>query len=419
MRRSAGVAAVLALTAAACGSDEPAAAPPPAAPAPDPAPDAPAPAPAPSADPIKLGAIFSASGTYGAIGTESLTGVKFAVDEKNGAGGIDGQQLELIEKDYRSNGDLIVGLANELVRDGVVTIFGTATSGTAVLLDPIGEASSIPILSKGGFNPGGKFSFALDSVSGYFNLAADLAIDRGETVYCTIAINGSSAEAVKLFVVPPAEAVGLEIGPQIAFDPTVTDLTAQATQLREAGCNAIYAGGSGASILVLARAMIDLGMDESAYLMTQGGNATAETLNELGDAEDFVYFALPKAAVSDKLDPADPALEIIEPFVTAFNAANGRNPTAIEATGYSMAQVAFQAMEDGGARTGTEIRDYLISDVVFNTPFLPYTFNDSDLTTVKEPGEFRNGSLPANGDGWFTYAKWNAELSDFEVVFAG
>jgi branched-chain amino acid transport system substrate-binding protein len=57
------------------------------------------PAIAGAADTLKIGSIFSLTGSYATIEDPSLKGAKLAVKQVNAAGGVKGQQIELIQYD--------------------------------------------------------------------------------------------------------------------------------------------------------------------------------------------------------------------------------------------------------------------------------------------------------------------------------
>jgi branched-chain amino acid transport system substrate-binding protein len=357
-------------------------------------------------DPIKVGAILSLSGVYGGIGNETLDGVQFGVDEVNAAGGINGRKVELVVKDYRSDQSLIVGLANELLQDGVVAIAGPDTSTSAVVLDPTMASAKVPMISVAGLDPKGEYSFSVQPLSGYFSLAAEFAKSRRSPTLCDLGVSGVSFESLQRVLEPAAAAAGLPMGTRIPFDAAATSLTPQVTQLKSDGCTAVFAGGTGSSLLVVARAMVDLGMTD-AILMTQPTNATSATLDQLGPAAPFTNFGLPKVVVADLLPADDPHAAAVTPFATAWKQAGKPAMTTNNALGYTIVQIVVQAAEEGGA-TPEGIHSYLTSGKDIPTPMLTYNF-----------GTTHNGTLPDRGDGWFVFARWNPANKAFELTYDG
>ncbi|MEV6900303.1 ABC transporter substrate-binding protein [Amycolatopsis sp. NPDC051372] len=357
-----------------------------------------------SGDSIKVGAIFALSGVYGAVGSEMLDGVRFAVDEANAAGGIGGRKVDLDVKDYRSDPSLLTGLANELLQDGAVAVVGPETSTSAVVLDPTMASAKVPIITAAGLVPKGEYSFSVQPLSGYFDLAAEYAKSRGAKALCDLGVSGASFESLQKVLEPAAAKAGLPMGTRIPFDAAATSLTPQMTQLKSDGCTAIFAGGTGPSVLVVARAMVDLGMTDT-ILMTQPTNATSATINQLGQAAPFTNFGLPKVMVADLISADDPAMAAIKPFAASWKRAGKPALTTNNAMGYSSVQIVDQAIEKGGP-TSDAIYSYLKSGKDFQTPMMTYNFGSS-----------RNGTLPDRGDGWFSFARWNPATKAFELTF--
>lgn len=357
-------------------------------------------------DSVKVGAVFALSGVYGAIGGEMLDGVRFAVDEVNAAGGIGGKKVDLEVKDYRSDQSLLTGLANELLQDGVVAVIGPETSTSSVVLDPTMASAKVPMITAAGLNPKGAYSFSVQPLSGYFDLAAEFAKSRGAKALCDLGVSGASFESLQKVLEPAAAKAGLPMGTRIPFDAAASSLTPQVTQLKSDGCTAVFAGGTGPSVLVVARAMVDLGMTD-AILMSQPTNATAATLTQLGAAAPFTSFGLPKVMVADLLPANDPAEPAIRPFADAWKKAGKPALTTNNAIGYSSVRVVSQAIKDGGPSADAIYAD-LKSGKDFPTPMLTYNF-----------GSARNGTLPDRGDGWFTFARWKPDAKAWELTFTG
>lgn len=110
----------------------------------------------PSAEtgPIKLGLIAPLTGDVAAIGTDILSGAKYAVDQVNAAGGIGGRMVELIAEDGKCTGSAGASAAQKLVNvDGVAAIIGGLCSSETLAAAPIVEAGQVPMISPGSSSP--------------------------------------------------------------------------------------------------------------------------------------------------------------------------------------------------------------------------------------------------------------------------
>lgn len=91
-------------------------------------------------DPIRVGVLFSKTGSISTIETSQLMGTLFAIDEINEHGGIDGREIEPVHYDPESSAGRYRVLAERLItQDQVNVIFGCYSSGTRKAVLPIVE----------------------------------------------------------------------------------------------------------------------------------------------------------------------------------------------------------------------------------------------------------------------------------------
>ena len=70
-----------------------------------------------AADTIKIGSIYSLTGSYATIEDPALKGAKLAIKQVNAAGGVKGQKIELIQYDGKSTLADIANAAQRLVHE--------------------------------------------------------------------------------------------------------------------------------------------------------------------------------------------------------------------------------------------------------------------------------------------------------------
>lgn len=91
-------------------------------------------------DPIKVGVLFSNAGITSAVERSQLAGTRFAIDEINDAGGIDGMELLPVHRDPHCDPRQFRALAEVLVQqDKVNVIFGCYMSSTRKAVIPVVE----------------------------------------------------------------------------------------------------------------------------------------------------------------------------------------------------------------------------------------------------------------------------------------
>lgn len=85
-------------------------------------------------DPLKVALITSQSGPFSAMGVDVANGVRFAVEEVNAKGGVDGREVILAEGDDESTPDAGRRVAERLTRDGYKFILGPITSAISLAI---------------------------------------------------------------------------------------------------------------------------------------------------------------------------------------------------------------------------------------------------------------------------------------------
>ncbi|MFV0633617.1 ABC transporter substrate-binding protein [Demequina sp.] len=134
--RGVGLAAVAALTLAACSSDPS-----------DPA-TSDDPGNAASGDPLKIGTFLPITGTLAFLGPPEIAGVQVAIDEINEAGGIFGADVELLSTDSHDANNPSIGdqSIQELINAEVSAIIGAASSAsTSLVIDDVDAAGIVMV----------------------------------------------------------------------------------------------------------------------------------------------------------------------------------------------------------------------------------------------------------------------------------
>lgn len=94
-------------------------------------------------DTIKLGVLFSSSGSTSTLEDVCANVVQMVVDEVNAEGGINGKQIETIREDYGSDPTVAVEKAKKLIlQDEVVATIGTYASSSRNSVKPIVEENN-------------------------------------------------------------------------------------------------------------------------------------------------------------------------------------------------------------------------------------------------------------------------------------
>ncbi len=101
-------------------------------------------------DPIKIGLPATLSGTASSFGRHVRNGAVLAVEQANGAGGVDGRPVELIIKDDKGDPEEALRVDRELIAEGVVAILGHYLSTLAVKTVPLMNEKNVLMVNATG-----------------------------------------------------------------------------------------------------------------------------------------------------------------------------------------------------------------------------------------------------------------------------
>jgi len=85
-------------------------------------------------DPVKIALVTSKSGGFSTMGADVANGIRFAVEEANAKGGVDGRKVLLAEGDDESTPDAGRRVAEKLAREGHNLVIGPITSSISLAI---------------------------------------------------------------------------------------------------------------------------------------------------------------------------------------------------------------------------------------------------------------------------------------------
>ncbi|WP_265521506.1 ABC transporter substrate-binding protein [Oerskovia flava] len=196
-----------------------------------------------SAEPLVVGTLLPITGTLAFLGPPEVAGVGVAVDEINEAGGVLGNDVELVETDSGDTTDLNVSTqsATELISQGANVVIGAASSGVSLnVVDQLTEAGVMMIspantsTTLSGYSPLYSRTAPPDTVQGA--ALGSLILDEGYTRVGMLVQNEDYGTGLRNVVEDTLTAGGGEIvyggadGGQ-EFQPGETNFSAQVTSL--------------------------------------------------------------------------------------------------------------------------------------------------------------------------------------------
>lgn len=311
-------------------------------------------------DTIKLGMNMELSGEVAAYGNAEKEGIKLAVDEINEAGGILGKQIELVEKDNKSDANEAATVAANLTtNDKVVAIIGPATSGAVKATIPNMTKVGIPLVTPSATDDaitiqGGtvqEYIFRAcfqDSFQGIIlakyaqeNLGAEKAVILGDN---------SSDYAIGLTEAFKETYTG-EIVLEENFIAGDKDFQAVLTKIKNKDFDVLYLPGYYTEAGLIIKQAREMGIEQPIIGADGFGNVK---LVETAGAENVsnVYY-------TGHFSTEAPATDKVEPFVKAFEETYGKAPSSFNALGYDAVYMIKQAIEEQDSADSAAITEGL------------------------------------------------------------
>ena len=293
--------------------------------------------------------VIATVGPWGqANGQMHKRGVDLAIEHINGAGGIDGRPLKLVDRDDEASGIKATQIAAEFVADpSIIAVVGHVNSGAMLAAAPVYDGN-LPAVSSTASSPDltgiSTWVFrviASDSVSAIHmaRFAKSTNVRNAAILYENNAFGRGLMDPFRrnfsgtLISVDPIPSDG-----KADFEPYIAYLKTKAPDL------VFVAGSEGSGIALLREAQ-----RQGLKTMFLGGvgwaGVTADTL-----AAEGAYVGVP-FAISDRRPEA-------QRFVDAFRAKYSRDPDAKAALAYDATMLVARGMADAGANRKA-VRDWL------------------------------------------------------------
>lgn len=312
---------------------------------------------------IKIGANLELSGGVSSYGQSISEGIDLAVEEINKAGGINGQTLEVVKADNKSDAAESTNAAIKLMtQDKVVAIIGAATSGNTKAMTQLSNDNKIPVITPTGtaddvtFKDGkvNEYMFRtcfIDPFQG--DVAARFALNDLKVKNAAIYID-SASDYSKGLAASFKEAFtkgGGEIVSEEAFVAKDTDFRSTLTRIKGTNPDFLYVPGYYEEVGLIVKQARELGI---TVPIMGGDGLDSPKMVELAGADALNQVFLTNHYSSKDPDPA------IQKFVEAFKAKyNGKEPDAFAALGYDSVQFLADAIKRAGSTDSSKIKDAL------------------------------------------------------------
>lgn len=328
---------------------------------------------------VEVGVINSLSGAFSAFGERYRVGMEVALEEINAEGGINGEELQLVVQDDRSEAQSALAAVEQLSSREVPLIIGSYASSITGPMAQLMTRQNIPLIVLGSADdsitkPGSDWVFRAKHNSTivaqtYFDYFDWLKEKDGGEDMSTIAMlygNGawpsSLAKEGKVF----AEERGYEIVGDQSYDQGVTDFRPILNRFRSEEPDILYIVSYAEDGVAITRQMREVGLNAKVIAIDTSA-ALPSFVGQVGDLAEYIATAVSWSK--------DVQYEGAEELYERLKEKAGAEPSFYEAEGYLALRVAADALTRAGSTDRTAVRDALastdlatpVTDVVFES----------------------------------------------------
>ena len=167
---------------------------------------------APASDPLVLASLMPLSGDLASLGPGIALGAALAVQQINAAGGINGQDVVLIEGDSGCDGAVALTSLNDVIAQGAQGVMGAACSGTSLAILDTAIAAEVVMVSPSNTSP----QFTKMDKKGFYARTAPSDLLQGDVLASLLVEDG--VETVSIISRADAYGRGLAEATAAAFE---------------------------------------------------------------------------------------------------------------------------------------------------------------------------------------------------------
>ncbi|MBP2300273.1 ABC transporter substrate-binding protein [Azospirillum picis] len=318
--------------------------------------------PAAAAEPIKVGAIVSATGPASFLGDPEKKVLELYADRINKAGGVDGRPVQLTVYDDGGAADKAASFTKRLIEsDGVDVIVGGTTTAATMAAVPLVERAGVPFISLAGavviVEPVKKWVFKTPHTD---RMAAEKVMEdmkaRGLTKLALLSEDSGFGKSGREQTVAVAKERGIELVADETYGAKDTDVTAQLTKIKNnAAAQAVLVFGLGQGPAVVTKNYRQLGIALPLY--QSHGVASKEYIRLAGGAAEGVRLPAAGLVVAAQLPESDPQKTVVTDFTKTYEDAFKSEVSTFAGHAYDGLMIALDAVKRSGGTDKAKLRD--------------------------------------------------------------
>ena len=313
--------------------------------------------------PIKIGAIFSATGPASFLGAPEKDTVHMLAEQINAKGGVLGRKLEMVVYDDETNTNKCVLAADKLLKkDGVVAVVGPSTSGNTLAIMSKFSDAKVPLVSAAAsekiVKPVNPWVFKTPQTDrDAVKKILEHAKAQGHKKIAIITVSngfGQSGRAVLQEIVPSQ---GFELVADEVYGSKDTDMTPQLTKIKALNPDAIICWGTNPGPAVITRNRAQLGI--TAPLYQSHGVASKKFIELAGDASNGIMLPAGRLIVADYISDDNPQKSLLISYRKDYEGKTGSSVSTFGGHAWDALMLVVTAIEMGKSADSQSIRDNL------------------------------------------------------------
>uniref|UniRef100_I2Q6R5 ABC-type branched-chain amino acid transport system, periplasmic component n=1 Tax=Desulfovibrio sp. U5L TaxID=596152 RepID=I2Q6R5_9BACT len=316
-----------------------------------------------AAEPIRIGAVVSATGPASFLGEPEKNTLLMQADAINAAGGLLGRPVEVVILDDETDVNKAVLAVDRLLKkDNVAAVVGPTVSGNSLAVAPKFVAAKVPLVSCAAaekiVRPVSPWVFKT-AQSDRLAVARILSHARkaGYKKLAVLTVSDGYGQAGREVLKELIPAQGFELVADEVYGPKDTDMTAQLTKIKGTAPDAVVCWGTNPGPAVVAKNRVQLGLATPLYM--SHGVASKKFIELAGESAEGLLLPAGKLTVADQLPASDPQKALLKDYAKAYAARFGSPASAFGGYAYDGLALVAKAIADGNDASPAAIRDNL------------------------------------------------------------
>ena len=314
-----------------------------------------------AAEPIKIGAVFSATGPASFLGEPEKNTLEMEVAKINAAGGVLGRQIELtIYDDETDVNKCVLAVDKLLKKDKVAVVIGPTTSGNTLAIVNKFPAAKVPLVSCAAAEkittPVNPWVFKVAPSDRYAaSRILEHAAKMGYKKLAIITVSDGFGQAGRGVLQELIPAQGFTLAADEVYGPKDTDMTAQLTKIKGLEPDAIICWGTNPGPAVIARNRVQIGLATPLY--QSHGVASKKFIELAGDAAEGLLLPAGRLIVAEQLAEGHPQKPVLMGYIKDYTDTYKSAVSTFGGHGFDSIHLVVSAIKRAGSAEPQAIRD--------------------------------------------------------------